>query len=244
MYLWAEEALAAAGYQHYEISNWALPGRRCRHNLVYWRNEPYLGLGAGAHSCLGGFRFATVTRPAPVHPRWWKKRAGAGRPADGLAPFLAGLATSRPPTQMTPARAMAETAILGLRLVEGLQPGGVPPPLRRGAALASTALQVAELTALGLLERANGRLRLTSRGPPAGQRGLRALPAGRVAAHTRPISRSGRVPSNRWPAGLRISTESAQAVPALRPYRWTGGGYPGAQASNGRKAGVDRGYQA
>ncbi|GAG27108.1 unnamed protein product, partial [marine sediment metagenome] len=53
MYLWAEDALAAAGYQHYEISNWALPDRECRHNLAYWLNEPYLGLGAGAHSCFG-----------------------------------------------------------------------------------------------------------------------------------------------------------------------------------------------
>ena len=52
--------LAEAGYQHYEISNWALPGKRSRHNLKYWRREPYLGLGAGAHSFDGHFRSANV----------------------------------------------------------------------------------------------------------------------------------------------------------------------------------------
>ena len=48
--------LAAAGYDHYEISNWAVPDRRSRHNLKYWQREPYLGLGAGAHSFDGKTR--------------------------------------------------------------------------------------------------------------------------------------------------------------------------------------------
>ena len=52
--------LATAGYDHYEISNWALPSRRSRHNLKYWQREPYLGLGAGAHSFDGKTRWANV----------------------------------------------------------------------------------------------------------------------------------------------------------------------------------------
>ena len=56
-------ALAAAGYGHYEISNWARPGRECRHNVVYWRNEPYLGLGAGAHGMAAGYRYQVVRQP-------------------------------------------------------------------------------------------------------------------------------------------------------------------------------------
>lgn len=52
------ERLAAAGYEHYEISNWARPGRRSRHNLKYWQRAPYLGLGAGAHSFDGAKRWA------------------------------------------------------------------------------------------------------------------------------------------------------------------------------------------
>jgi oxygen-independent coproporphyrinogen III oxidase len=52
--------LAAAGYQHYEISNWAKAGFASRHNLKYWRREPYLGLGAGAHSFSGMQRWANA----------------------------------------------------------------------------------------------------------------------------------------------------------------------------------------
>jgi oxygen-independent coproporphyrinogen-3 oxidase len=59
----AGHELARAGFGHYEISNWALPGRECRHNLVYWRNEPYLGLGAGAHGMAGGYRYQVVRQP-------------------------------------------------------------------------------------------------------------------------------------------------------------------------------------
>src|SRR5215472_13778562 len=52
--------LAAAAYDHYEISNWALPGMRSRHNLKYWQRAPYLGLGAGAHSFDGRARWANI----------------------------------------------------------------------------------------------------------------------------------------------------------------------------------------
>jgi oxygen-independent coproporphyrinogen-3 oxidase len=54
------ERLDAAGYDHYEISNWALPGRRSRHNLKYWQRVPYLGFGAGAHSFDGSKRWSNV----------------------------------------------------------------------------------------------------------------------------------------------------------------------------------------
>jgi oxygen-independent coproporphyrinogen-3 oxidase len=56
--------LAAAGYAHYEISNWALPGRESRHNLKYWRRQPYCGFGAGAHSFNGNQRWANAHDPA------------------------------------------------------------------------------------------------------------------------------------------------------------------------------------
>lgn len=58
------ERLAVAGYEHYEISNFALPGFRSRHNLKYWRREPYLGFGAGAHSFNGRERWANAHDPA------------------------------------------------------------------------------------------------------------------------------------------------------------------------------------
>jgi oxygen-independent coproporphyrinogen-3 oxidase len=63
MYEYADERLQSEGYENYEISNWALPGHQSRHNLTYWQNLPYLGMGAGAHSCFGGRRFSNILDP-------------------------------------------------------------------------------------------------------------------------------------------------------------------------------------
>ncbi len=60
MYRIAQQMLTAAGYRHYEISNYAQPGYQCRHNLTYWQNQPYYGFGMGAASYLADCRF---TRP-------------------------------------------------------------------------------------------------------------------------------------------------------------------------------------
>jgi oxygen-independent coproporphyrinogen-3 oxidase len=76
MYEWAGETLEAAGYQQYEISNWARtkdetihpssfilpPSYACRHNLQYWRGLPYLAAGAGAHGYVNGYRYSNVLR--------------------------------------------------------------------------------------------------------------------------------------------------------------------------------------
>lgn len=59
-YLLAAERLSAAGYEHYEVSNFARPGRRSRHNAAYWSGAPYLGLGPGAHSYQPPRRFWNV----------------------------------------------------------------------------------------------------------------------------------------------------------------------------------------
>ena len=56
MYHYAADALKAAGYHHYEVSNAALPGFECRHNLKYWNMQPYLGFGVSAHSFVNGCR--------------------------------------------------------------------------------------------------------------------------------------------------------------------------------------------
>lgn len=60
MYELTKEILAGYGYQRYEISNYALPGRACVHNLGYWSGTPYLGFGLGASSCFAGCRFANM----------------------------------------------------------------------------------------------------------------------------------------------------------------------------------------
>ena len=86
-YLATGERLAAAGYEQYEISNWAKPGRPSRHNLTYWRDEPYLGIGAGAAGWVDGVR--TKNTPSPrrymtsvAAGQARARRGGAARSAD------------------------------------------------------------------------------------------------------------------------------------------------------------------
>ncbi len=63
MYEYAADYLAQAGYGQYELSNWCRPDRECRHNLQYWRNLHYIGIGAGAHGFADGSRYSTITAP-------------------------------------------------------------------------------------------------------------------------------------------------------------------------------------
>jgi oxygen-independent coproporphyrinogen-3 oxidase len=64
MYDLADEALVAAGLPWYELSNWALPGQECRHNVAYWRGDDWWGVGPGAHSHVAGTRWWNVKHPA------------------------------------------------------------------------------------------------------------------------------------------------------------------------------------
>lgn len=130
MYEWSRDRLAAAGYHHYEISNWARAGRECRHNLAYWRNQDWLGLGAGAHSHLFGRRFA-----AAMTPSRYITLVGEAAAAQAATPTQPGasadqlLASMRQVTFHDSAddgapgderREMSETVILALRLRKGL----------------------------------------------------------------------------------------------------------------------------
>lgn len=63
MYEFATAQLSRPGYRQYEISNWCRAGQECRHNLQYWRNHPYIGIGAGAHGFAGGYRYSTIAAP-------------------------------------------------------------------------------------------------------------------------------------------------------------------------------------
>lgn len=72
MFWLGKELLEQAGYRHYEISNFALPGYPCRHNLVYWHNRDYLGLGAGAASYLDHQRFSHLADPVAYIAHWRK----------------------------------------------------------------------------------------------------------------------------------------------------------------------------
>lgn len=171
MYEWAADRLARAGYQHYEISNWCLPGEECRHNLVYWRNGQWLGLGPGAHSHWGRscgptdqtYRFADVYSPQ-TYVRRVAETAKRGVPPQAEASSL--LRSMRQVAWrelQTRQMAMVDTAILALRLNEGLD---LHAFARRFGPGACRRLQpaFAEMTAAGLLEQGDGHVRLTPKG--------------------------------------------------------------------------------
>ena len=179
MYTWASDTLAAHGYQQYEISNWARMeaggenwevGSRlhfaCRHNLQYWRNQPYLGLGAGAHGCAAGWRYSNVLAPAAYIARL--DPAAAGQPR--AFPFSPATVET---IAVTPETAMDETMMLGLRLVqEGV--AEVDFQARYGQPLqARYSRRLKRLMSLGLLERTAQRVRLTDGGRLLGNRVFR-----------------------------------------------------------------------
>ena len=170
MYQMAREKMGRLAYRHYEISNWARPGLESRHNLTYWHNQPFLGVGPGAHSYLHGLRFANLASPKEYSRRL---NEGSGDPKktrylDGLD----GRALKSTPVvdkveSIDRRLEMAETLMLGLRLEEGIEIEGFAA--RFDARPADVyGEEIDDLRSLGLLETANGYLRLTDRGRPLG----------------------------------------------------------------------------
>ena len=159
MYEYADECLQAEGYVNYEISNWALPGYQSRHNLTYWQNLPYIGMGAGAHSYFGGSRFSNVLDPQE-YIQLLKKR-------------------QRPEVErefIDRRQEMSETAFLGLRTAQGLHLPTFEDRFDRPfSQFAGSRLDVVEKA--GLIEREQEWIRLSKRGRLLGNEVfLRLLP--------------------------------------------------------------------
>ena len=173
----ADELFSAAGLQWYEISNWARPGYESRHNLGYWRNVDWAGIGPGAHSHYNRVEPASCrsesersARPhgsSPqdcdahgairswdlAHPRLWSERVNAGQ-----VPWAGS-------ESITPMEALEATIMLGLRLREGLDLTALKISLDVGGAASSDIdAGVAELEREGLVERRGSRLIPTLRG--------------------------------------------------------------------------------
>ena len=157
MFLLAEAMLS--DYEHYEISNWARPGRRCQHNMTYWKNLPYLGFGAGAHSFFERRRFSNLLSPVEYVQRL----------SDADSPI-------EQEEHIGEALEMAETMILGLRLREGVNLVEFSNRFNRDAA-SVYGDEIDELVGLGLLLNDDSTICLTQRGRLLGnQVFLRFLP--------------------------------------------------------------------
>src|SRR6266567_3250422 len=159
MYEYADERLQAEGYENYEISNWALPGHQSRHNLTYWQNLPYIGMGAGAHSFFGGMRFSNILDPQEYIQLLKKQQR----------PEVDGELIDR-------IQEMSETAFLALRTAQGLH---LPTFEERFAEpftqFVGTRLRTVEEA--GLLEQEHEWIRLSKRGRLLGNEVfLRLLP--------------------------------------------------------------------
>lgn len=137
--------LEAAGYRQYEISNYAKPGRECRHNMGYWRGEDYLGLGPAAVSCLDGVR---VTQPADLAA--WLSAVREGREAGDRE--VLGFAEKA-----------EELVMLSLRTADGLDTAAYRALTGRDFAADNAAL-IAELVRHGMAGLEDGRFFLTRRG--------------------------------------------------------------------------------
>lgn len=153
MYTLAEERLDAAGYEHYEISNWArrVGAHGCaplhsKHNLTYWLNEPYLGFGAGAHSYLNNERYWNILSPLE-----YIARVERGESVVGGSEMI------------DHATEMAETMFLGLRLASGIVFEECIARFGEDAR-EKYRTQLAELNELGLIELSDQHVRLTPRG--------------------------------------------------------------------------------
>lgn len=137
----ADELLADAGYDWYEISNWArTPADRCRHNIAYWRSHDWWGVGPGAHGHVDGVRWWNLK-----HPATWAKALAEGDPAAERE-------------ELTPEQRADEEVLLGVRLRGGLPTDRLTPQGRRA---------VAGLVADGLVdgrEAVRGSVVLTRRG--------------------------------------------------------------------------------
>ncbi len=148
MYQMARQLLGEKGYQHYEISNFAQVGYQCRHNLLYWQNQAYLGLGPAAHSYLNQSRWGNV---------------------EGIEEYASLVKQGQRPvaekTTLTIKEQMEETVFLGLRMLEGVNVDTFQQ--RFGKSLPDIfGKQVSSLTAKGLLEQSFGHLKLTEKALP------------------------------------------------------------------------------
>ena len=145
MYEHAITRLAQAGMSQYEVSNWAIPGAQCRHNLLYWSNENWWAIGPGAAGHVQGVRWKNLPRLAAY--------------LDGT-----GLPGITMPEQLDEDGRIGEAFMMGLRLLAGMKQERVESLLAGGSRASLRRTAIEGHVASGHLEWEGGRLRLTSAG--------------------------------------------------------------------------------
>lgn len=149
MMLTAMESLRAGGYEHYEVSNYALPGFRSRHNQIYWKGGNYIGFGVSAHS---------------YYRKGWGVRMANDPDLNDYLNRINNNATAVVEEDiLTMDKAMTETIFLGLRMMEGIDLKAFRERFRTGPKDAFPGV-VKELCGEGLLDYDGGHLKLTQKG--------------------------------------------------------------------------------
>lgn len=123
MYRMAQRLLTEAGYEHYEISNYAKPGYQCRHNRVYWENRPFYGFGMGATSYVQGDRVARPRKTGEYYQ--WVERGGLGIGDWGSGGESQNSQLKTQNLELKTPDLLLDTLMLGLRLREGLELAGL-----------------------------------------------------------------------------------------------------------------------
>lgn len=155
MFLETERILEGAGYEHYEVSNYAIPGFRSRHNQIYWKGGEYLGLGVSAHSYISG-QWSVVSGQ--------RKRTGNTSSLKEYFRLIDEKGNAVIEEEiLTKEKAMGEAVFLGLRMMEGIDLKGFENRFGVGIATAYPAA-IKELTEQGLLNLRNQHIRLTRKG--------------------------------------------------------------------------------
>ena len=123
MYILCEEFLGDKGYEQYEISNWSKPNKESEHNLRYWMNKPFLGVGPGAHSYLFKNRFNNVKSPNTYIAKYLGSTGlvSGSDYLDNGRDLLSGIPSIENIEPIDKRLEMAETMMLGLRLNRGIK---------------------------------------------------------------------------------------------------------------------------
>jgi oxygen-independent coproporphyrinogen-3 oxidase len=155
-YEWTMQFFASEGYEQYEISNWSLPGRRCQHNLQYWENLNYLGLGAGAHGFINGIRYSNVLRI-----NTYIDRVTANNKDGYIFPLSNATVNHH---KNTPRENMQETMLTGLRLTSAGVSDNIFFERYGNRIMEIFGKEINQLISWDLLEWVGDRIRLTVRG--------------------------------------------------------------------------------